>query len=51
MLIFKEVNALRTYLEASEEAGKTIGFVPTMGGIHKGHISLINKSKKNCKKY
>ena len=27
-----------------------IGFVPTMGGIHNGHISLIKKSIKECNK-
>ena len=27
-----------------------LGFVPTMGGIHEGHLSLINKSNKVCKK-
>ena len=27
-----------------------IGFIPTMGGIHEGHISLIKRSKKICKK-
>ena len=27
-----------------------LGFIPTMGSLHKGHISLIKKSQKICKK-
>lgn len=41
MIIFKRVVALQSYLTACRQAGKEIGFAPTMGALHKGHLALI----------
>ena len=46
MKIILNINNLRKILKPFND----IGFIPTMGGIHKGHISLINKSIKFNKK-
>lgn len=45
MLIFYKISDVTAAISALKASGKRIGFVPTMGALHKGHISLINTSK------
>ena len=47
MLIFNTINALRQYLNQERINEKSVGFVPTMGALHVGHLSLIDASKKD----
>lgn len=44
MFLFKTVASLQAHLRQVREKGKTIGFVPTMGALHRGHASLIGHS-------
>ena len=47
MIIFKHSKDLQSYLTDIKQKNLLTGFVPTMGALHAGHISLINKSRQN----
>lgn len=48
MIIYKRINDLKEHFYRHKDRSASIGFVPTMGALHKGHISLIEASRKNA---
>ncbi|MBL7724842.1 MAG: pantoate--beta-alanine ligase [Chitinophagaceae bacterium] len=47
MILFKKTEDLHKWLDDQRKKGKKIGFVPTMGALHEGHLSLIESSSKS----
>jgi pantoate--beta-alanine ligase len=48
MLVFQKVADISHYLQTRRLEGQSIGFVPTMGALHQGHLELVRMAKSGC---
>ncbi|HEX7065688.1 MAG TPA: pantoate--beta-alanine ligase [Bacillales bacterium] len=44
MVIIQSIREMKRFVRREKQKGNTLGFVPTMGSLHKGHMSLVNRA-------
>ncbi len=48
MRIIVSIGEIKKFIKSARQRGRAIGFVPTMGYLHEGHLSLMRQAKKDC---
>ncbi len=48
MFIYHTIAEIREFVRQARDKGSSIGFVPTMGYLHEGHLELMRRAKEQC---